>query len=116
MLTDEVVAKLKEFPQRRHVYVFGIESHVCVLQTCLDLLRQGYIVHLVQDANASQRLSDHLTAQKRLEHEGAIVTTTESAIFEILQDAKHPKFKALVPFIKELAANTQKDDSHRSKL
>ncbi len=40
------------------------QSHVCVLQTCLDLLREGYIVHLVQDANASQRTSDSQIAQK----------------------------------------------------
>lgn len=117
MLTPEVTALLSRHPSRKHVVLFGIETHVCVLQTTLDLLRRGYIVHVVVDAVSSQNAVDRATALKRMEAEasrsamadpskGAGVlhlTTAESVLFEILRDAQHPKFKELVPAMKELS-------------
>jgi nicotinamidase-related amidase len=62
MITPEVKAALLKWPTRRHIVLFGIEAHVCVLQTALDLLRQGYQVHLVADGVSSQNTIDRDTA------------------------------------------------------
>lgn len=115
MLTSEVVAELDAQPERRHVVLFGIEAHVCVLQTALDLLQYGYSVYLVLDAVASQNSVDRDTALHRLTGEaaassrgvagGAIkFTSSESIVFEIMRDAQHPQFKKLLPAFKDLAA------------
>jgi nicotinamidase-related amidase len=117
MLTPEVLAHLQQSGagQRKHVVLFGIEAHVCVLQTTLDLLRRGYHVHAVVDAIGSQNAVDRDTALARFAAEAARaganntggvlhLTTAESVLFEILKDAQHPSFKALLPAMKELAA------------
>ncbi len=89
----------------RTVYMVGIEGHVCVLQTCLDLLREGVRVILVTDAICSQRDTDLQTALRRMENAGAIVTTAESAVYALMEDSKHPTFKRILPHVKEHAKN-----------
>ena len=79
----------------------GIESHVCVQQTALDLLREEYDVFLVCDAVSSQRPYDRTVAINRLREAGAVLTTTESIIFDLMRDAKHPNFKAISGLIKK---------------
>merc|ERR1740130_2108240 len=104
MLTPDVMGVLQSLPDEvKNVYIFGVESHVCVLQTTLDLLRRGYNVYLVSDAIASQRENDRAVALQRMERAGAILTTGESALYEILQDAQHPRFKACLKHVKALA-------------
>lgn len=90
---------------RRFAYVFGVEAHVCLLQTALDLLRRGYTVLVVEDAVRSQRPNDCEQALRRMRDAGCIVTTAESCLYELMGDAKHPSFKALLPFVKEHAKN-----------
>jgi nicotinamidase-related amidase len=75
--------------------VCGIEAHVCVSQTALDLLEQGVQVHLPADAITSRHALDYERALARLEREGAVVSTVETALFELLGRAGTPEFKAV---------------------
>jgi len=78
---------------RRNVVVAGMETHVCVLQTVLDLLNRDYRVFVPADAVASRNLLDHDMALRRLERAGAILTTAETTLFEWLGTSAHPQFK-----------------------
>lgn len=79
----------------------GIEGHVCVQQTTLDLLAEDFDVFLICDATSSQRPYDRTIALNRLKEAGAILTTTESIIFDLMRDAKHPNFKQISTLIKK---------------
>lgn len=93
--------------ERKHVIITGIEAHICILQTTLDLLNRGYAVHLCVDAVDSVRKLDMDIAIRRLESAGANLTTTESVVFQLLRDAKHPKFKEVQKFIKQHIIDVQ---------
>ena len=102
MFTDEVEEYLtKNYPQRRSVILSGIETHVCVQQTALDLIAKGYEVHVVADGVSSQREHDRTVAIERIRQSGGFVSSSESIIFELANDAKNPKFKSLLPLFKE---------------
>jgi len=90
--SDDVSARLVELSARRAL-LCGIESHVCVSQTAHDLLQRGVTVHVAVDAVDSRRALDRDTALARMERAGVILTTAEAAAFELLGDARHPKFK-----------------------
>ena len=92
--------KSPDTPEGPSVVLFGIEAHVCVQQTALDLLRLGYDVHVVADGTSSQNDSDRTFAFERLRQCGAFITTYESVLFQLLGDAKHPNFKAVQPIFK----------------
>ena len=77
------------------VIVVGIEAHICVLQTAMDLLAQGYRVFVVEDAVSSRRESDHRTAMDRLRDAGAVVCTAESVVFEWCEEAGTDEFRAI---------------------
>jgi nicotinamidase-related amidase len=84
---------------RRQAIVCGIETHVCVSQTVHDLLDQGVEVHVPADAVASRHEIDYERGLERMERAGAIVTTVEAALFELLQRAGTPEFKAVQKLI-----------------
>lgn len=84
----------------QQVVVCGIESHVCVLQTSLDLLAEGFQVHLVCDAISSRKKVDHDTAIDRMAQAGVIFTTTESILFELLERAGTPEFRQISQLVK----------------
>jgi nicotinamidase-related amidase len=86
--------------QRRQVVVAGIETHVCVLQTVLDLLSMGFDCYVVVDATSSRSELDQKIAWQRMEISGAILTTTESALFEWCVDSRHPQFKQISAWVK----------------
>ncbi|HEV3046619.1 MAG TPA: isochorismatase family protein [Solirubrobacteraceae bacterium] len=75
--------------------VCGIETHVCVSQTVHDLLADGLEVHVPADAVGSRHRLDHERGLERLERAGAVVTTVEAALFELLGRAGTPEFKAV---------------------
>lgn len=77
----------------RSVVVAGIETHVCVLQTTFDLMAAGYEVHVAVDAVQSRRPQDRAVALERMARSGAVLSTTEMSAFELLRDARHPRFK-----------------------
>jgi nicotinamidase-related amidase len=73
--------------------VVGVEAHVCVLQTVLDLLAAGRRVALAADATGSRDPADKTTALERARQHGAEIVTSEMVLFEWLRDAQHPKFR-----------------------
>lgn len=85
---------------RNTVILAGIETHVCVLQTALDLLEEGFKVVLVTDCVNSRKQSDKDMAIKRLIQAGVIPTTYESLLFELTVNAKHPVFKEISKLVK----------------
>lgn len=85
---------------KKYVMISGIESHVCVLQTALDLLEQGHFVHIISDATCSRYKTDWKSALNFLRSAGAVITTTEIAVFQLLQRAGTPEFKAISPMFK----------------
>jgi nicotinamidase-related amidase len=86
----------------RHLTVAGIETHVCVAQTALELLDLGFAVQVPADAVASRHRIDWEFALRRLEHSGAVITTTEAVLFEWTEKSDRPEFKAISELIKEL--------------
>jgi nicotinamidase-related amidase len=94
MLTEEVQAHLETFNKHSFIIV-GIEAHVCVQQTCLDLLEQGKDVHVIVDGVSSQQAYDRQIALQRLQQSGAFLTTAQSAAFMLMQSADHEHFKTV---------------------
>ncbi|KNE70668.1 hypothetical protein AMAG_15426 [Allomyces macrogynus ATCC 38327] len=84
----------------KNVVLFGIESHVCVTQTALDLLEQGVTVYILADGVSSMNSSEIPIALKRLAAEGAVITSSDSILFALLKDAKHDKFKQTSNLVK----------------
>ena len=79
----------------------GIESHICVTQTTLDLLERGHKVYILADGVSSCNKEEVPIALKRLAREGAVVTTSESMLYEIMGDAGIKEFKAIATLVKE---------------
>jgi nicotinamidase-related amidase len=93
------VQRLKE-SKKSQVILCGVETHVCVLQTALDLLREGYGVFLPLDAISSRKPDDRETALRRMAAAGAAETTCESALFELLWGAREKGFKQISNLVK----------------
>jgi nicotinamidase-related amidase len=84
---------------REQAIVCGIEAHVCVSQTVLDLLEQGVEVHVPADAVGSRHEIDYQRGLERLERAGAVVGTVEASLFELLERAGTPEFKSVQKLI-----------------
>jgi len=85
---------------RRHVVLLGIEAHVCVYQTALDLLDNGFRVNLVADAVSSRTPANRQTGVEAINRAGAGITSVEMVLFELLGTAKDPQAKALFNIVK----------------
>ncbi len=86
----------------KKILVGGVETHVCVQQTVMDLLADGWGVFVAVDAVGSRRTQDHETALRRMETAGATLTTTEAALFEWLRAAGTPEFKKISQLVRQL--------------
>lgn len=86
----------------RSVIVVGVEAHVCVFMTARDLKRRGFHVHVPFDAVASRDPACKATALAALAGQGVTVTTTETAVFDLLGDAKNLHFRPLSKLVKDL--------------
>lgn len=86
---------------RRQVVVVGLETHVCVLQTALDLIAAGYDVYVVVDAVGARFDIDHQTALRRLESAGVTLITAESVLFEWCERAGTPEFKQISSIVRQ---------------
>lgn len=86
--------------KKKNVVLIGIEAHICVLQTCYDLLCSGYNVYVCADAVGSRFDLDWDVAIKTMEKMGAIVLTTEMLIFRWLGRAGTEEFKSMLPYLK----------------
>ncbi len=84
---------------RKQAVVCGIETHVCVSQTVHDLLARGVDVHVPADAVGSRHTLDYERGLERMERAGAVVTTVEAALFELLERAGTPEFKSVQKLI-----------------
>jgi len=96
---QQFLSKLQE-KEIKQVMVTGIEAHICVNQTVHDLLASGFQVHLLTDCINSRKKSDRETALRKMQSSGAILSSVEMALFELMRDAKHEKFKAIQGLIK----------------
>lgn len=96
---DTFEKRLKE-SGKNTVLITGIETHVCVLQTVLDLLDKGYIVVVIEDCVSSRNLNDKRVAIERMRDEGAIITVYESILFEMLELSGTEEFKTISRIVK----------------
>ncbi len=85
---------------RDQIVLTGMESHVCVLQTALELGAQGKQVFVIADAVCSRRLENYHNALQRMQQAGIIIASTESVIFEWLRDASHAHFKTISTWLR----------------
>lgn len=96
--TADVTAE--QIQGKKYVILCGIEAHICVLQTLIDLKAKGYVPVLVEDCISSRKKNDKKMAIKRAIQEGAIVTTYEAVLFELLKEAGTEESKAIQRLIK----------------
>jgi nicotinamidase-related amidase len=96
---QEFVARL-ERAGARQIIVCGIEAHICVNQTAHDLLARGFQVHLLTDCITSRTARNREAGLAKMQRGGAIPSTVELALFELLRDARHEQFKAVQKLIK----------------
>lgn len=97
---DNFVAALEKTGAKQ-VVIVGMETHVCVFQTVIDLLERGYVVHLVRDAVCSRFKSDYDNALSTAAKAGAVVTTTETALFQLVEVAGSDGFKAISKLVRQ---------------
>ncbi len=98
-----VLAELRA-AKRDSVVLAGMETHVCVMQTALDLIANGFTVFLPADALQARSQLDHDVALRRLERLGGVITSVEATTFEWLAAADHPQFKTISKMIQERMA------------
>lgn len=85
---------------KKYILVCGMEAHCCVLQTVIDLAGAGYVPVLVTDCIGSRRESDREMAIRRAEQEGAVLTSSEAILFELLKEAGTPLSKEILKIVK----------------
>ena len=85
---------------RQHIVLTGIECHVCVYQTAIDLIANGYTVHLVSDAVSSRTPENRQVGIEAIKSAGAHLTSTEMVLFELLRTAADPIFKDIFKIVK----------------
>ncbi len=86
--------------ERKHVLLSGIETHVCIYQTAIELMELGYGVEVVADAVSSRRESDKRVSIQRILSQGAGITSTEMVLFELLKIAQGDRFKSILKLVK----------------
>ncbi|CAD7931719.1 unnamed protein product [Amoebophrya sp. A25] len=105
--TKPVIENYKTFGTAKTIVLCGWETHVCVLQTCLDLLELGFGVWVVEDAVGSQRNRDRAAAIGLMRQAGACITTLESVLFLIMKSKDHEKFKEIQALVISHAKNVK---------
>jgi nicotinamidase-related amidase len=99
--SDLFCSALKRLPGNRNtVLLCGMESHICVTQTALGALREGYIVHVASDAVSSRTEWNWKIGLERMRAAGAVISSTEMMIYELLRSSGAPAFKELLPHLK----------------
>ncbi|MCI0473743.1 MAG: hydrolase [Ignavibacteria bacterium] len=97
--SDEVCNVLKNSGTKK-IIVFGIEAHVCVLQTTIDLIQMGYQPVVIEDCVSSRNPNDKRIAVERMRSEGAVISTYESILFELCEVSGTDTFKAISKIVK----------------
>ena len=96
---------------RHQIIVVGMETHICVNQTTLDLLNQGFQVHVVEDAVRARWKNSHKIGIKKMKQAGAIICDWEMAAYELTYGAKTPEFKSLLALMKKAGTEPRDPDS-----
>lgn len=104
----ELREAVEALPERDQVVLVGMEAHVCVFQTALDVLAMGRSAYVVADAVCSQREGDALVAMQWMARSGVFVTTAQSAIFQLLEKAGTPEFKRVLTRVGRHAAKERR--------
>ncbi|NIA17174.1 MAG: isochorismatase family protein [Planctomycetes bacterium] len=99
-LGDEKFRVKLQSLKKNNVILCGIETHICIYQTAKSLLKENYQVELISDAVSSRTSQNKQIAIDRMRSEGANISSTEMVLFELLPDAKDPKFKEIARLIK----------------
>jgi nicotinamidase-related amidase len=97
---DKVFMDSLDKLNKKNVILMGIESHVCVLQTALDLLDKGYTPVLIEDCVSSRKINDKRIAVERMRSEGAVISTYESILFVLTMVSGTDEFKAISKLVK----------------
>ena len=97
---EELFLRQLEMLNRKQVLLAGIETHVCVYQTAVDLIEAGYEVHTIVDCVSSRTLENKNLALDKMKSEGANLTSVEIVLFELLKTVANPKFKELSKIVK----------------
>jgi nicotinamidase-related amidase len=99
--SDPFCALLKRLPGNRNTLLLcGMESHICVTQTALAALRDGYLVHIASDAISSRTEWNWKIGLERMRAAGAVISSTEMMIYELMQSSSSAAFKELLPYLK----------------
>ena len=99
--SDAFCSTLKRLPgQRTTVLLCGMETHICVMQTALGALREGYLVHVASDAVGSRTELNWRIGLERMRASGAILSSAEMMLYELLRSSGAPAFKELLPHLK----------------
>jgi len=98
--SPEFLDRLKALDGRDQLVVAGIESHICVAQTVLGALERGYTVHVASDAVGSRSAENRAVGLGRMERAGALLSSTEMAIYELLGRSDAAAFKRMLPLLK----------------
>ena len=92
---------LKRLPGKRNTLLLcGMESHICVMQTALAALREGYLVHVASDAVSSRTEWNWKIGLERMRAAGAVISSTEMMIYELMRSSAAPAFKEMLPHLK----------------
>ncbi len=98
---EKILKRLKqEVPQSHTLVVAGVETHICVAQTVLGALAEGYRVHVVGNATSSRSSFDVHVALDRMRSAGAVISSTEMVIYELLGRSDCEEFKQMLPYLK----------------
>jgi nicotinamidase-related amidase len=99
--SDVFCTLLKRLPGNRNTLLLcGMESHICVMQTALAALREGYLVHVASDAVSSRTEWNWKIGLHRMRAAGAVISSTEMMIYELMRSSATPAFKELLPYLK----------------
>jgi nicotinamidase-related amidase len=99
--SDAFCTLLKRLPGNRNTLLLcGMESHICVAQTALAALREGYLVHIASDAVSSRTEWNWKIGLERMRAAGAVISSTEMMIYELMRSSSSPAFKEMLPHLK----------------
>jgi nicotinamidase-related amidase len=99
--SNQFRSALKSLPGNRNtVLLCGMEAHICVMQTALGALNEGYLVHVASDAIGSRVRWNWEIGLDRMRAAGAVISTTEMMIYELMRSSGTPQFKQLLPYLK----------------
>jgi nicotinamidase-related amidase len=99
--SDVFCSVLKRLPGRKNTLLLcGMESHICVMQTALGALREGYLVHVASDAVSSRTEWNWKIGLERMRAAGAVISSTEAMIYELMRSSGSEAFKQMLPYLK----------------